>query len=253
MLTLTQNIVIIVITLLSSFVITVLLNRIWPCEKRHIENDLIGWQLSVLGTTYAIILGFMLYTVWTNFGAADLNADLEASALRNVYRLAEGLPPEQRVAVKNETKAYAAAVIEHDWADMAAGRVPEASHGINEDMWRTLMTVKSAQPAEILAEDHALYELSDLTVHRRTRLIQSAYRLPVMFWCVLLVGGALVFISVQLFGSANPKIHMLQVTSVTLMLMLTLLAIADVNLPFRGWVHVSDLGFQRAQQNMEER
>jgi hypothetical protein len=30
------------------------LNRLWPVEKRHTENDLIGWQLNVLGTTYAV-------------------------------------------------------------------------------------------------------------------------------------------------------------------------------------------------------
>jgi hypothetical protein len=252
MLTLAQNIVILVVTMALALALTALLNRIWPCENRHIQNDLIGWQLSVLGTTYAIILGFMLYTVWTNFQAADLNADLEASALRNVYRLADGLPPAQQAAVKKEARAYAAAVIDYDWAEMARGEAPEASHGINENMWETLMTIKNAQPSEILAEDHALYELSDLTVHRRTRLIESAYRLPAMFWSVLLVGAALVLISVFLFGSANPKIHVVQVFSVTLMLTLTLLAIADVNLPFRGWVHVSNLGFVRAQENMNE-
>jgi hypothetical protein len=115
------------------------------------------------------------------------------------------------------------------------------------------MTIKNAQPSEILAEDHALYELSDLTVHRRTRLIQSAYRLPIVFWSVLLVGGVLVLVSVYLFGSSNSTIHMLQVFSCTLLLTLTLLAIADVNLPFRGWVRVSNLSFVRAQENMNQR
>ena len=38
---------------------------------------LMGWQLSVLGTTYAVILGFMLYTVWTDLGVANLNVDLK--------------------------------------------------------------------------------------------------------------------------------------------------------------------------------
>jgi hypothetical protein len=35
------------------------LNRIWPWEKRRPYNELIGGQLGVLGTTYAVILGFM--------------------------------------------------------------------------------------------------------------------------------------------------------------------------------------------------
>ena len=67
------------------------LNRVWPWEKRRAHNDLIGWQLRVLGTTYAVILGFMLYTVWTTYSEADLNVDLEADSVMRIYRLAEGL------------------------------------------------------------------------------------------------------------------------------------------------------------------
>ena len=79
MLTLSQNILIIVLTMGVSLLFMVGLNRLWPVEERHTENDLIGWQLNVLGTTYAVTLGFMLYTGWTNFTAAYLNAELEAT------------------------------------------------------------------------------------------------------------------------------------------------------------------------------
>src|ERR1700685_2523454 len=75
---------ILILTVAGSIAFMLAIDRLWPWEKRHVHNDLIGWHLSVLGTTYAVILGFMLYAVWTNFGAADLNVDLEANALRNV-------------------------------------------------------------------------------------------------------------------------------------------------------------------------
>lgn len=48
------------------------MNRVWPREKRRTYNELISWQLSIRGTTDAIILGFMLHTVWTGCGEADL-------------------------------------------------------------------------------------------------------------------------------------------------------------------------------------
>jgi hypothetical protein len=114
------------------------------------------------------------------------------------------------------------------------------------------MSVKAASTSEATAEDHALSELSTLTQHRRTRLLQSATRLPSIFWWVLLVGGILTVISVSMFGSANARLHSLQVFSITLLVTLVMLAIADVNCPFQGWVHVSDYAFQRAQQNMQE-
>src|SRR5277367_3542162 len=115
MLTLTQNIVILVVTMTCSMLFMAVLNRTWPRERRTAHNDLIGWQLGILGTTYAVILGFMLYTVWTNFGDANLNTDLESNALRNLYRLAEGLPPQQRTELEQECRDYVDAVINHDW------------------------------------------------------------------------------------------------------------------------------------------
>jgi hypothetical protein len=252
MLTVTSNAVILVLTIGASMLFMAILNRVWAQEKRQAHNDLIGWQLNIIGTTYAVILGFMLYTVWTDFGAANLNVDLEASALRNIYRLAEGLPEQQRIQLQLQSRSYAVAVVNQDWPAMANNQIPEESHEINQAMWKTLMSVKLATPSEIVAEDHALSELGSLTEHRRTRLLQSRYRLPTIFWGVLLIGGFLTIASASMFGSANPRLHALQVFAFTVLITLVLLAIADVNSPFRGWVHVSDFAFVRAQENMQD-
>jgi Protein of unknown function (DUF4239) len=251
MLTLTQNVLIVVLTMCGSLLFMVWLNRYWPVAKRHMQNDLVGWQLSVLGTTYAVTLGFMLYTDWTNFNAAYLNVEMEANALRNIYRIAQGLP-QQRQQIEGLAIDYADAVLAHDWPDMAAGRLPEVSHGINEDLWKALMSIKVTAPSELMAQDHALSELSQLTLHRRTRLLQSSYSLPSIFWCVLLTGGVLTVLSVSMFGSASPRVHTLQVFSLTLLVTLVMLAIADVDRPYRGWVHISSYAFERAQQTMHE-
>jgi hypothetical protein len=252
MLTLTQNILILIFMMGGSMLFMAGLNRFWSQEKRQAHNDLIGWQLNIIGTTYAVILGFMLYTVWTDFVSANLNVDLEASALRNVYRLAEGLPEPQRIKLQDQCHAYANAVINQDWPEMARSQTPEESHDINQAMWKTLMSVKVATASEIVAEDHALSELSTLTEHRRTRLLQSNFHLPTIFWGVLLIGGSLTIASASLFGSANARLHALQVFAFTILITLVLLAIADVNLPFRGWVRVSNYAFVRAQDNMQD-
>jgi Protein of unknown function (DUF4239) len=252
MLTFPQNVVIVVFTMFGSMLFMAALNRTWPREQRQAHNDLIGWQLNIIGTTYAVILGFMLYTVWTDFVAANLNVDLEASALRNVYRLAEGLPEPQRSLLQSQCRTYVQAVIDKDWPEMALSEIPDESHNVNQAMWKTLMSVKVASPTEVVAEDHAISELSSLTEHRRTRLLQSKYHLPAIFWGVLLVGGALTIASTSMFGSANARLHALQVFAFTLLITLVLLAIADVNLPFRGWVRVDNYAFIRAQENMKD-
>jgi hypothetical protein len=114
------------------------------------------------------------------------------------------------------------------------------------------MSVKTASNSETTAEDHALSELSALTLHRRTRLLQSVSELPVILWGVLLAGGILTLVSASMFGSTKPRVHIFMVFSATLLVTLVMLAIADINRPFRGWVHVSNYAFVRAQQYMQE-
>jgi hypothetical protein len=251
MLNIWENFVIVLIAVSASLLFMWILNRIWPWEQRHAHNDLIGWQLSILGTTYAVILGFMLYTVWTNFGAAELNAEREANALGNLYRLAKGLPHAQGEKVELLARSYSQAVIDQDWPDMANGRAPEATNTMNDDIWKVLMSIEGASATEITAEDHALYELSTLSEHRRTRLLQSASRLPNILWCLLIVGGAVTIASSSMFGSANTILHALQVFVFSLLVILALVAVADIDRPYQGSVHVSDLAFRRAQQGMK--
>src|ERR1700761_470628 len=106
-----QNSMIVIISVACSLSFMAAINYYWPAPARRIHNDLIGWQLSILGTTYAVIVGFMLYTVWTGFGAAQLNAEAEANSLTNLYRLGDGLPQEQGDRVKTLARSYADVVV----------------------------------------------------------------------------------------------------------------------------------------------
>ena len=253
MVTVVQNVLVVTATVIVSLLFMAGLNQVWPRERRRNYNDLIGWQLSILGTTYAVILGFMLYTVWTSFGEADLNVDLEANAVVNIYRLADGLPEPQRTQLQKLAWSYADAVINRDWPQMARSESPDQSAGINAEMWKTVMSVRATSPTEQTAEDHALSELSSLNQHRLTRLLESATRLPNVLWCVLLVGGALTIMAACLFGEVSLKLQTLQVFSFSLLVSLSLVAISDIHRPFHGLIHVGDHAFRQAQRSMQAR
>ncbi len=252
MLSLGQDLLILIGTLAAALLFMVLLNRLWPQEKRSVNNDLIGWQLTIVGTTYAVILGFMLYTVWTTYGEAQVNVDLEANALRDLYRTADALPEPQRTQFRLDARAYADAVIDQDWPEMADGKVPEGSHLVDEAMWKSAMTIKPDSQTAIIYTDHLLTQLATLTEHRRTRMLQAAYKLPAIFWAVLIVGGVVTVVSAATFGARNMVLHAFQVLSFTLLVTLVLVAISDVNLPFQGWVHIDNYAFVRARTYMTD-
>ena len=253
MVTVGQNLIVVTAGVITSLLLMALLNRAWPRENRFRENDLIGWQLGILGTTYAVILGFMLYAVWTTFEEADLNVDLEADAVLNTYRLAIGLPEPQRTQLQSLTRSYVEAVINQDWPEMARGEAPTQSAAIDNEMWTTVMSVRTTSAGEQAVGDHALSELSSLSQHRLTRTLQSGMQLPAVLWCVLLVGGALTIVAACTFGEASVKLQTLQVFSFSLLVSLSLVAIADIHRPFQGLIHIRPSAFQRAQQIMQGR
>ncbi len=225
----------------------VLLRRFWPSDSRRPYNDLIGWQISVLGTTYAVIIGFMLYAVWTNFEVADSNAENEANSLVNLVRLSDGLPPGGRLRLHSLGKQYVDLMLAKEWPEMERGRLAIASGPLMTEFWSALNAAEIHNAREQISLDHALSELSKMAEYRRLRELQVNSDLPDILWLVLILGGIMTILSACLFGTSNFQLHLIQLVMLTLMIVSVLIAIGDINHPFQGVVHVDPGGFERAR------
>jgi len=253
MVTVGQNVLVVMGAVIASLLFMEILNRVWHPDQRRTYNDIIGWQVSVLGTTYAVILGFMLYTVWSIYREAVVNVDREANAVVDVYRLADGFPEPQRTQVKTLARSYADAVVNRDWPEMKKGEEPTQSADISTEMWKTAISIRPTSPGEVVAQEDTLSELRSLSQYRLARLMESNTRLPTVLWCVLLAGGILTIVATCTFSTGSIKLHTLHIVSLSLLVSLALVAIADIHRPFRGLVHVDDNAFQQAQHNMQAR
>jgi hypothetical protein len=91
-----------------------------------------------------------------------------------------------------------------------------------------------------------------MTEHRRIRLLQSRQQLPALLWAVLVVGGIVTVGSTCLFGVENFKLHLVQVFEISFLLSLMLVAIASINRPYQGDVHVTPEAFRYALETMQE-
>src|SRR5271165_6504458 len=242
----TDNILIVALAIGGSVVAWWLLLRLFPAERLREHNDITGWQLSVLGTTYAVIVGFMLFAAWADFRTADQNAEVEASCLITLYWTASGLPDTQREEIRKLAEEYANTMVNKEWPAMAHGTVSQEASETMQRMWATASQPQNLTSTQQVSLERTMGEISSIAEHRRIRQLQSETTLPGVLWTVLIVGGVLTLLSSCLFGSQNPRLHLLQVVTLALMLSLSLVAIADVNRPFRGVVHVSPTGFENA-------
>jgi hypothetical protein len=252
MLTLTQSIFTVLLCVIFTLTFLLLMRHFWPSSQRREHNEIIGWQVSVLGTTYAVIMGFMLYAVWTDFNSAGMTADSEANCLVNVYRLSEGLEPAERDQIQKLSRDYADAMINDEWPAMNEGSLSLHGHRIVTQLWTITMQAKPATLGEQTTWNHVITELTNMTEYRRLRELQSKSKLPGILWVVLIVGGVITTMSSCLFGTDNFKLHAIQVFSLSFLLALALVAIADIDRPFRGAVRVEPAGFQHARDTFAE-
>lgn len=233
-----------------SLVLLRLLHRLWKPSARSGHNDVIGTNVGVIGTTYAVLIAFMLSNVWTDFRAAESNAEQESNCLVNLFRVATTLPEPQRSRIRQMARGYAADAVEVEWKEMANDK--DMSRGITQPFWDALTEIQPHTVAEQVGLQQAFGALHDMTEHRRIRSLQSRSHLPPLLWAVLIVGALVTVVSSCLFGVENFKLHMVQVSFLAFLLALVLVAIGDIDSPFKGPIKVSPDGFRYAVQTIDQ-
>src|SRR6185437_1869050 len=179
----------IVLSLAAATLLVALLNWAWPVRDRKTINDVNAWQMGVLGTTYGVILGFMLFTVWTDFRAAEIDVALETASLLNVHHIAAGLPLPQRQRMRELTVQYADVAVTQEWPAMQMQRESHAGEAVLRQMWQVLTAAQPQTSAEISSIDHLSTAMTNLGERRRMRDEQHENRLPSVLWVLLIVGG----------------------------------------------------------------
>ncbi len=247
-----QSMLLMLATVSAAVTFLFLLQRIWPSDLRRQHNDLIGWHVSVLGSTYAVILGFMLFAVWTNFQTADTNAEAEANCLVSVARSSRGLPAEQRALILRLANAYTRIMIAEEWPAMSHGQISPASHPIVQQLWASLISTEERPGLEQTSLDHTMSELARMTEYRRLRQMQVDANLPEILWLVLILGATVTILSACLFGTSDFRLHVIQVIMLSLLISSILVAIGDINRPFQGSVHVGAEAFEHARATLAD-
>jgi hypothetical protein len=73
-----------------------------------------------------------------------------------------------------------------------------------------------------------------MTEFRRLRQSQVNAHLPGILWLVLVIGATVTIMSACLFGTSDFRVHLIQVGMMSLLISSVLIAIADINRPFRA-------------------
>jgi hypothetical protein len=216
-----------------------------PPESLLPHHDVAGFLISVVGVLYAVVLGFLVISVWVSFDAAQRNADAETNDLSDILHLALALPEPMKSQIRTLVASYAFEVRDHEWPMMAAENEDQKAGSIMFRAFNTIATMRpqSATPsAEVLRQasirDAALAALRDLTSRRRQRLLDAQSRVsPTLYFA--LVAGALILLSfVFLFGVDRAALQLTMTALVAGMIGLLIGVVFELDRPFWGAVHI---------------
>lgn len=226
-----------------------LLNHRLDEQSRKRANGVNGWQLGILGTIYAVALGFMLSDAWLAYQTATVDVREEAAAASSIYRTSALLPAACAGPLQNAARGYVQTMISTEWPSMAARRPDWRGDSFVRQMWQAANACGLSEVSGY-DRDQMIRSLETLQARRDSRIDDYDGHLPVMMWAVLLFGAVFVIAASCLLGNEKHSIHCFHVVSLTVLITVMLLAIADLDRPFDGATHIDSGAFRIVLDNI---
>jgi hypothetical protein len=231
---------------LATVVVHAVLRRLVPSERLRPHHDVAGFLVAVIGVLYAVVLGFLVVTVWTAFDTAQQTADTEAGKVADAFGFAYGLPQPTRSRVQQLLAQYALEVRDVEWPALRDEHDDPQAQRLLVEVVRTLIAAPAIPTPNlsIALRNESRYEavvngMRDVADARRLRLIQAASRLPRALYLSLVIGGSMVLIFVFLFGVESGPVQLIMTATVAGCIGLLLGLIVELNRPYSGAIRVS--------------
>ncbi|MFD3331076.1 hypothetical protein ACFWV1_00205 [Streptomyces sp. NPDC058700] len=221
--------------------------RLFPVgEDEEPREDVAEYIAMMVSVLYAVVLGLCLVSVWDTRSSAADHVQAEASALHQMYLLADALPADQRQPLREAARTYAGHVVDVEWPVMAA-REPLDMAG-----WRLLEQVRragevqdSAKVPQQIAAQEVLAQLGYVDDARRGREAAAQERLSPVLWAGLLIGGTLTLAFMFLFGIRRSTTHVVMVMGLAGFIAFTVLLIHQLDSPFGATLGATPDAFTR--------
>lgn len=197
-------------------------------------HEVAGYLLSVVGTLYAVLLGFIIVGAMQHIQELRILAEDEASGVANIFLLANGLPSEPRLLIRKQCHDYTYAVVNEEWKQMENGGFSPNAFAHCRELIRLVTEFKPADAHQEGIQGQLLSEICEMTSKRRIRLVNAAHGMAPAMWVVLVSGGMFTVLFTYFLGVTHLRAQILMTTLVSLTLALNLFVLSILNSPFSG-------------------
>ena len=222
--------------------------RVFPHRDEITHNDVAASVVATLGTILAVVLSFMVVTVWQEYDGAAGTVQNEVDAICNDYHDASTLPQPMKELVQSSLAKYVNTVINVEWPLMRQGGESAEAHSEAflvlkiVSSFKPLDSTQSAIQTDMIAQTHAFNDA------RRERLFDNRQSIPHILWWMLAFISAVTISSAYIFRVKNGVIHLMMTSALAAVIAAILVLIAQFDLPFRGDIQLAPTAFDHALQ-----
>ncbi len=207
-------------------------------------HEVAGYLLSVVGTLYAVLLGFVVVDALEHTQELRVLVDQEASDLCNIYLCSNGLPSAKKATIRSLCDQYADAVVNDEWQAMQDGKYSVSAFRSVWSLWKEITTYTPETESEKALHQQLVSEICNMTQSRRTRIVSAGHGMNPLMWTVLIIGAVFTVMFTYFFGVKNLKAQILMTVLVSLTLSLNVLLVFIFGSPFAGELAIQPDSFK---------
>lgn len=217
----------------SAAVLAVVWRFIRP-DQEMTHNDVAGPIMGTLGTVLAVMLSFMVVTVWQEYDTAAQGVDTEAAALDDLYHVMGAMPASARDPVRRDILQYLAITVHDEWPILRHGGESPNARLIALGITHRVQSVLPANAGQSNLQADAILHAHDFLDQRRVRLFNNQQTVPGLVWAMMFFIAFVAIASSAFFFVPSRRAHMLMTIALGSVIGATFLLIAELDLPFRG-------------------
>ena len=220
----------------------IIITRFIGKEALRKSHEVGGYYLSLVGTTYAVLLGLVVFDAMAKFQRAEKIVQTEAKSVVAVYSISEQFPKEEAI-IKGLLRDYVDEVINNEWSMMGKGEISEKARHL---VLTLIHTIKKIEP--ITQNQQGVYptlisETVSLWESRQDRTRPANFGIPTAEWVILLIGAAITISFTFFFTIETQGIDIVMRGMATVLIAISLYLVLLFGAPFGGDLRVSDEPF----------
>jgi hypothetical protein len=227
---------IIVVSIAVSVTVMLFVRRRAPVGGFFSDSDRAAGVFGVLGTSFAVLLAFVIFLAFQSYGNAKEKAGQEAITITELYHTARVFPPRQAALLEGQLICYARAVIADEWRTMRDDRQSPLVERWIGDLDHTIERLDVSGSRQATAYNHLFMEHAERREGRRGRLAEAAPFVPPPLWLVLSVGALFVLVFMAFYADRGEGriTQALMMGAVTAVVVSGLLVVRFLDKPYEG-------------------